>query len=123
MEAQNVVSPPASWGYTSYLVSIFRSSAWARLAFDTRWQMWYQATSSTAPPALHLGLGTHGREALFHSFSPHPYLAELFFQRGSILVEVFQGMDQGSPTDLESSALYAIATELGSLARQHPHRA
>lgn len=123
MEAEDVVQAPANRAYTSYLVSIFRSSALAQLAFDARWQMWYRASFYSFPPAIHLGFGTHGQEALFHSFAPNPYLAELFFRRGSIVGEVFQGVDRGGPTQSQSESMYAIAAALSDIARRHPRGA
>jgi hypothetical protein len=107
--------------YTSYLVSIFRSRRQAQVVFDLLWDTWFAATYYTTPTRASIVLGDNGAEAFFHTLDlGRPRLAELFFRRGTILVEVFQGTSSAGPTEGEIHCFYAIATELDQLARTHP---
>jgi hypothetical protein len=107
--------------YTSYLVSIFRSRRQAQVVFDLLWGTWFGATYYTTPTRASIVVGDNGEEALFHTLDLHqPRLSELFFRRGTILVEVFQGTSSAGPTEGEIHCFYAIATELDQLARTHP---
>jgi len=107
--------------YTSYLVSIFGSRHQAQSAFDYRWDMWFRANFYTSPRTPPVKLGDRGTVALFHSLaSGRQPTTELFFRRGSVLVEVFQGTPQGSPSGDETRSLYAIATALNGVAGAHP---
>lgn len=108
--------------YTSYLVSIFHTRRQARLAFDERWDTWFAANYNTTPPAAPVTVGDAGAEALFHTLDPNqPALSELMFQRGSVLVEVFQGTVTAAPTDIQRHAFWTVAAHLDALAAQHPH--
>jgi hypothetical protein len=107
--------------YTSYLVSIFRSVRQAQTAFDLRWDTWFAADYDTSPSAAPITLGDDGAEALFHTLDPsQPPVTELFFRRGAILVEVFQGTVSAAPTAGQLQSFYAIAIELNKLAGKHP---
>jgi hypothetical protein len=107
--------------YTSYLVSIFRSAPQARLAFDYRWDLWFTTNYYTSPAPAPISVGDAGEEALFHTLDPtQPPLSELFFRRGAVLVEVFQGTPNARPTATQLRSFYTIAARLNALAGQHP---
>lgn len=107
--------------YTSYLVSIFHSHYQAERAFELRWYNWFAVDYFTSPSSAPLTVGANGDEALFHSLDPsQPQVSELFFVRGAVLVEVFQGMGNAASTALRLQSFYAIATRLDTLAREHP---
>jgi hypothetical protein len=107
--------------YTSYLVSIFGSVQQAQTAFALRWNTWFAATYFTTPPPAPITVGDRGAEALFHTLDPsQPPLSELLFQRGAILVEVFQGTGSAGPTRSQLHAFYAIAAMLDHLAISDP---
>jgi hypothetical protein len=111
----------ASHAYTSYLVSIFRTQRQAEAALDIRWNIWFAVAYYSTPAPAPISLGDAGTEALFHTVDPsQPPLSELFFQRGSILVEVFQGSVGIGSTNDQLHSLWTIATELDTLASQHP---
>jgi hypothetical protein len=108
--------------YTSYLVSIFRSVRQAQTAFDLRWDAWFAADYDTSPSSAPITLGDDGAEALFHTLDPsQPPVTELFFRRGAVLVEVFQGTAGAAPTDTQLHAFWTVATRLDALAGQHPY--
>jgi hypothetical protein len=107
-------------GYTSYLVSIFASAHQAKAAYSDRWDIWFDANYHSTPVPLDLAVGDYNAAAIFHSVSPPPnYLTELFFRRGAILVEVFQGDNTVILNPERRQTLYSIATALDTLAEAH----
>jgi hypothetical protein len=107
--------------YTSYLVSIFASAHQAQAAYDYRWELWYTANFYTAPEAAPIRVGSRGAVALFHTLDPQrAATTELFFRRGSVLVEVMQGTAEDVPSAEETRSLHAIARVLDAVARLHP---
>jgi hypothetical protein len=107
--------------YTSYLVSIFQSSRQAQTAFDLRWNVWFVADYYTTPSPAPVALGDAGAEAYFHTLDPRqPQLFELFFRRGAILVEVFQGTSGAAPTAMQIHSFMTIAEKLDRVAGRHP---
>lgn len=102
-------------GYTSYLVSIFASRRQAQAAYMYRWSMWFKTNYFTAPPDIRIPVGDARSAALFHGLPPDlGNLWELFFRRGTILVETFQDADPR----LERT-LYRIAKRLDRIASKH----
>jgi hypothetical protein len=107
--------------YTSYLVSIFRSARQAQTAYDVRWDNWFAENYFTSPVAPPIRVGVGGAEALFHTLDPSlPPETELFFRRGAVLVEVFQGTAEAAPTPDQLHSFLTIATQLDQLAAAHP---
>jgi hypothetical protein len=122
MDAEEGGPVAGTHAYTSYLVSIFRSRREAHSVFDALWDTWFAATYYTSPGSVGIALGDNGDEALFHTLDLHqPRFEELFFRRGAVLVEVFQGTSSASTTEEEMRSVYVIATGLDELARTHPH--
>jgi hypothetical protein len=107
--------------YTAYLVSIFRSAKQAQTAFDVRWDSWFASDYFTSPSPAPIALGEGVSEALFHTIDPSlPPETELFFRRGAVLVEVFQGTAGSAPSAEQLHSFLTIATRLDGLAAEHP---
>jgi hypothetical protein len=105
---------------TSYLVSIFTSRRQALFAWEMQYSSWFAENYFTAPPPIDIPLGERGAQALFSTHtSAMSTMSELFFQRGAILVEIFQEVD-GTPGASQTGPIYAIAKKLSALARLHP---
>jgi hypothetical protein len=107
--------------YTSYLISIFHAVRQARRAFSERWDTWFEATYYTTPSVAAMNVGDPGAQALFHTLDPsQPPLTELLFRRGAVVVEVFQGTVGTGPSSEQLRSFSTIATQLDTLAAQHP---
>jgi hypothetical protein len=106
--------------YTSYLVSIFRSVRQAQIAYDVCFDTWFAANYYTTPATPPIRVGDNGAEALFQTLNASlPPESELFFRRGTILVEVVQGTPAGTPTAEQRHSFYLIARKLDAVAGKH----
>lgn len=107
--------------YTSYLVSIFHSARQADAAFSLRWYNWFADNYFTSPSPAPVTVGDGGEEAMFQSLhADQPRVLELFFRRGAVLLEVYQGSGAAAPTADELAAVYRIARGLDDVAHAHP---
>ena len=118
--AMEVVEGTGTSVSLAYLVSIFHTAHQAHDAFALRWSSWFSQEYYTTPAPPPIAVGERGDAALFHTFPGQPQLAELFFRRGAVLVEVDLATGTVSPTPTQLQALLAVATRLDSLARRHP---
>lgn len=93
-------------GYISYLISIFATPRQARDAYSFRWDTWFDAAYYTTPPPVAVPVGDRNSAALFRGLAPDAQTPdELFFQRGAILVEVFDSAHEPGLADMNRIAL------------------
>jgi hypothetical protein len=106
---------------TSYLVSLFPTAKEATDAFGVQRYYWDALTTHGESQEMSLPEGAYGdagHDALYTIRLPTgASLAELLFQRGTMVVEVFQEVDAAHPSHAEVRAFFDIGTRLDIIAR------
>lgn len=106
---------------TSYLVSIYATTAAADTAFTNQWAYWHTITQATENP---LPLNAYGDPGRYHWFAVTDSSAnthsELFFERGAIVVQMNLDSFGGPATAADVQAFLAMATTLDTRAGRPP---
>jgi hypothetical protein len=105
---------------TSYLVSIFDTSGHAASAFDQQNDYWHGLNPSSVHAQPAPALGDPGRARWYTQTDGNGDAhSELFFQRGTVLVELNLYSFQSVPTDADTASFLEMGGALDGAA-QHP---